>query len=221
MDDKDIILQVKITYKNVTKEFKTKEILTYAEIKNQALTLFNIDKKIIDYLKYYYADGDGDLIEVTESTKIIDMVEQISEYLFNLDITIMDALQNSQKINNSQNKIIENVKMDNKNKNNNRQEFEEKIKKIKNLEKQIEDIRKRRQQNKDKFNEALKNMETKHKNDVNILKVKKNFEKDKKSQFIEQIFAERYKNLDNINKVINNIVDNTISEIVNDNKGNK
>ena len=116
MDDKDIILQVKITYKNVTKEFKTKEILTYAEIKNQALTLFNIDKKIIDYLKYYYADGDGDLIEVTESTKIIDMVEQISEYLFNLDITIMDALQNSQKINNSQNKIIENVKMDNKNK---------------------------------------------------------------------------------------------------------
>ena len=64
-------------------------------------------------------------------------------------------------------------------------------------------------------------METKHKNDVNILKVKKNFEKDKKSQFIEQIFAERYKNLDNINKVINNIVDNTISEIVNDNKGNK
>ena len=193
MDKNNISLIIEINFENNSKKRDFNELITYEELKKLSIELFNIDEKEKENFEYTYIDEDGDLnILGFEDNDIINASKELMDgnYLLQLNLSIIELKTVNIDFNKKE-KITE-VKIEDKN-----VENEIKIKK--------EDIEKVKKDLKNKLGKLYKNKIEEIQNKINEIINEKN-------SFIENEVEKFYyddKIKDSIKININDIDDNT------------
>ena len=145
MDKNNISLIIEINFENNSKKRDFNELITYEELKKLSIELFNLDEKKNDNFEFTYLDEDGDLnILGFEDNDIINASKELMDgnYLLQLNLSIIEL--KTVNIDFNKKEIITEVKIEDKN-----VENEIKIKK--------EDIEKVKKDLKNKLGKLYKN----------------------------------------------------------------
>ena len=92
MEEKEIILIIEINYNNTVKEIRSNEIITYEELKQKSIELFNITEDKKNNIEFTYIDEDGDFnILGNKNEEIINAAKELDgNYILNLNLSIID-----------------------------------------------------------------------------------------------------------------------------------
>lgn len=92
MEEKEIILIIEINYNNTAKEIRSNEIITYEELKQKSIELFNITEDKKNNIEFTYLDEDGDFnILGNKNEEIIGAAKELDgNYILNLNLSIID-----------------------------------------------------------------------------------------------------------------------------------
>ena len=92
MEEKEIILIIEINYNNTVKEIRSNEIITYEELKQKSMELFNITEDKKNNIEFTYIDEDGDFnILGNKNEEIINAAKELDgNYILNLNLSIID-----------------------------------------------------------------------------------------------------------------------------------
>ena len=92
MEEKEIILIIEINYNNTVKEIRSNEIITYEELKQKSIELFNITEDKKNNIEVTYIDEDGDFnILGNKNEEIINAAKELDgNYILNLNLSIID-----------------------------------------------------------------------------------------------------------------------------------
>ena len=123
MEQNKVTLIITLNYENLTKNIETDEIISYEELKNKIIELFNLENIIKDNIELTYLDEDDDLnVLGQEKDELIFAAKEIMDGKFsiNLNVSIIKIEKNNNIIdeeNIGNNLIInEQDKIDEKNK---------------------------------------------------------------------------------------------------------
>ena len=185
MEQNDVTLKIIITYNNSSKELTLKEIITYEELKEKAIELFNINENKKDLLEFTYLDEDGDLnILCSDKDELINAAKEINyeNYLLELKLSIIeiDNFNDFFEIKNDNNIINEENNNDYNNDNNDERHIEnlnmEQIEKIKrNFKKELHKVYKNKiEEIKYKFNELINEKFNSIENEIEKISYTKN-----------------------------------------------
>ena len=91
MEEKEIILIIEINYNNTVKEIRSNEIITYEELKQKSIELFNIIEDKKNNIEFTYIDEDGDFnILGNKNEEIINAAKELDgNYILNLNLSII------------------------------------------------------------------------------------------------------------------------------------
>ena len=91
MEEKEIILIIEINYNNTVKEIRSNEIITYEELKQKSIELFNITEDKKNNIEFTYIDEDGDFnILGNKNEEIINAAKELDgNYILNLNLSII------------------------------------------------------------------------------------------------------------------------------------
>ena len=92
MEEKEIMLIIEINYNNTVKEIRSNEIITYEELKQKSIELFNITEDKKNNIEFTYIDEDGDFnILGNKNEEIINAAKELDgNYILNLNLSIID-----------------------------------------------------------------------------------------------------------------------------------
>ena len=92
MEEKEIIVIIEINYNNTVKEIRSNEIITYEELKQKSIELFNITEDKKNNIEFTYIDEDGDFnILGNKNEEIINAAKELDgNYILNLNLSIID-----------------------------------------------------------------------------------------------------------------------------------
>ena len=92
MEEKEIILIIEINYNNTVKEIRSNDIITYEELKQKSIELFNITEDKKNNIEFTYIDEDGDFnILGNKNEEIINAAKELDgNYILNLNLSIID-----------------------------------------------------------------------------------------------------------------------------------
>ena len=92
MEEKELILIIEINYNNTVKEIRSNEIITYEELKQKSIELFNITEDKKNNIEFTYIDEDGDFnILGNKNEEIINAAKELDgNYILNLNLSIID-----------------------------------------------------------------------------------------------------------------------------------
>ena len=92
MEEKELILIIEINYNNTVKEIRSNEIITYEELKQKSIELFNITEDKKNNIEVTYIDEDGDFnILGNKNEEIINAAKELDgNYILNLNLSIID-----------------------------------------------------------------------------------------------------------------------------------
>ena len=92
MEEKEIILIIEINYNNTVKEIRSNEIITYEELKQKSIELFNITEDKKNNIEFTYIDEDGDFnILGNKNEEIINAAKELDgNYILNINLSIID-----------------------------------------------------------------------------------------------------------------------------------
>ena len=95
MEEKEIILIIEINYNNTVKEIRSNEIITYEELKQKSIELFNITEDKKNNIEFTYIDEDGDFnILGNKNEEIINAAKELDgNYILNLNLSIIDLIK--------------------------------------------------------------------------------------------------------------------------------
>ena len=112
MEPKKVFLNIKINYGNLSEQIKTDEIISYDELKDKIIELFNLDKNEKDNIELTYLDEDNDInVLDQEIDELIFAAKEIMDgyYEIKLNVSIIKMEKNNNIIveeNNENNLII-------------------------------------------------------------------------------------------------------------------
>ena len=91
MEEKEIILIIEINYNNTVKEIRSNDIITYEELKQKSIELFNITEDKKNNIEFTYIDEDGDFnILGNKNEEIINAAKELDgNYILNLNLSII------------------------------------------------------------------------------------------------------------------------------------
>ena len=91
MEEKEIIVIIEINYNNTVKEIRSNEIITYEELKQKSIELFNITEDKKNNIEFTYIDEDGDFnILGNKNEEIINAAKELDgNYILNLNLSII------------------------------------------------------------------------------------------------------------------------------------
>jgi len=173
MDDSDILLSIKINYKNDTFKIENKDNISYNDLEKKSIKNFKIQKKEDECLIFTYLDEDGDKNILSKTEDILEGAKKLSEDKYLLELT----LSISKKENNNSNILNKSINEDDGNINLQKSDINLSIDSPKNED--IENVKK-------DFNNKLKQINIFYKNQF------KNFQNDiiklmnNKCKFIEK-----------------------------------
>jgi hypothetical protein len=92
MEEKEIMLIIEINYNNTVKEIRSNEIITYEELKQKSIELFNITEDKKNNIEFTYIDEDGDFnILGNKNEEIINAAKELDgNYILNINLSIID-----------------------------------------------------------------------------------------------------------------------------------
>jgi hypothetical protein len=95
MEEKEIILIIEINYNNTVKEIRSNEIITYEELKQKSIELFNITEDKKNNIEFTYIDEDGDFnILGNKNEEIVNAAKELDgNYILNLNLSIIDLIK--------------------------------------------------------------------------------------------------------------------------------
>ena len=85
VDKNDVYLNIKINYKDKSKEIKSTELLTIKEIKSKILELFSLKNNSQQDLELYYSKDNK---KILKDDDIFDLMENVNDYLYVLEINL-------------------------------------------------------------------------------------------------------------------------------------